>query len=156
MTRLVIATNHHNAPGYKSCNHASRLLSENDKVIGCGSSRNERLDGDQTKAVYPALTEVLLAVPNGSDVEVLNTLNHVVAELSRTASQRRAAGYLKADGKELLEDHAALMRIDEIVEAKGLHLHARRPVTYEERCHAKALLDEIRCYPPSPPFGQAA
>ncbi|TBF42880.1 hypothetical protein [Rhizobium leguminosarum] len=149
-------TNHHNAPGNKSCNHASRLLSEDDEVIGCGSSRNERLEGDQTKAVHPALIEVLLAVPDGSDVELLSTLNHVVEELSRTAAQRKATCYLKKDGKTLLEDHAALVRIDEILEAKNLRLSARRPSTYQERSHAKTLLDEIREFPPTTPFGRAA
>ena len=155
-TRSVIVTNHHNAPGNKSCNYASRLLSENDEVIGCGSSRNERLEGDQTKAFYPALIEVLLILPDGSDLDVLTTLKHIIDELSRTSAQRRATCYLKKDGKTLLEDHAALVRIDEILEAKNLHVSARRPSTYQERSHAKALLDEIREYPLVSPFGRAA
>jgi len=156
LSRLLVAANHHRAPGNNSCSFASRLLSEDNEVIGCGSSRNEWLEGDQTKAIPRALIEALPVLPNGSVVELLCNAKHIVDELSRPPEDRKVRRYLKADGKTLLKDHAALRQIDKIVKEKGLLLSARFPATYEELCLADELLEEIRSYPVVSPFGRAA
>jgi len=151
-----VVTNHHRTPGNNSCSFASRLLSEENEVIGCGSSRNEWLEGDQTKAICPALLEVLPVLPNGSAVELLSKAKHIVDELSRSAEDREVRRYLKADEKTLLKDHAALRQIDKIVKERGLLLSARFPTAYEELCLADELLEEVRGYPVVSPFGRAA
>lgn len=153
--KLVIVINHHTAPGTFHCGYESRLLSESNEVMGCGSSRNQWIEGDNTKAFFLAVTEALRATSDGSDVEVLGTLDYAVEELNRTAEQRRATGYLKSDGS-LLEDHAAYKLIDEIVEAKKIKLSARRPSGYEELCLIKALKRELRKHPMVGPFGTAS
>jgi hypothetical protein len=130
-------------------------LSENNEVIGCGSSRNERIEGDHTKAFFPALIEVLLVIPDGHEIEVLSTLKYAVEELGRTPAQRDSTGYFKSDGKTLLEDHAALKRVDELIIAKDIRLSARKPIGYEEMCHVKALKDELGKHPKVSPFGAA-
>lgn len=156
MTCVVIVTNHRGAPGNLNCGYEGRLLSEDNEVIGCGSSRNELIEGDHTKAVFAGAISLLLALPDGSHAELLNTLNYAVEELNCDRQQRQATGYLKSDGKSLLEDHVALKRIDEIVEAKNLTLSARRPSSYEEMCHVKALKAELRKHPNVVPFSVAS
>ncbi len=154
-TKLVIATNHHTAPGTFHCDYESRLLSEINQVIGCGSSRNQWIEGDNTKAFFLAVIEALLAVPVASEMELVSPLQYAVRELCRTAEQRRATGYLKSDGS-LLEDHAAYKRIDEIVEAKQIVLSARAPQGYDEMRHMKELKSELRKHPKVSPFGVAS
>ncbi|MBX5145385.1 hypothetical protein [Rhizobium lentis] len=153
--KLVIVINHHNAPGTIHCGYESRLLSESNEEVGCGSSRNQWIDGDNTKAFFLAATEALRAVPVGSNVDLVCTLDYAIEELSRTADQRRASDYRKTDGS-LLEDHAAYKLIDELVEAKKITLTARRPSGYDEHCRMKALKSELRGHPKVGPFGVAS
>lgn len=154
-SRLVIVTNHRGAPGTFQCDYESRLLSTSNQVIGCGSSRNKWIEGDNTKAFFEALIEALLALPVGSNLELISTLQYAVTELCRTAEQRRATDYIKSNGN-LLEDHAAYKRIDGIVETKNMVLSARAPHGYEEKCHIQALKSELRKHPRVGPFGVAS
>ncbi|MDV4155768.1 hypothetical protein [Rhizobium brockwellii] len=138
-SKLVIATSDHKSPGNPLCAFAVRLLSKFNEEIGYGESGQERLEGDHTKAFFPAVIEVLQKLPLGSKVEVISNLSYVISELCRPASERRATCYSTRNGKDLLGDHAAYRQIDEIVEARSLTLSARRPLDYEERRHYKEV-----------------